>query len=833
MFTLTMRYRPVKSKNPILFLLMGLLCLLAWPQTSFSAENKTSIENTLEQLLSNTGNPIDLTQTLILISQDWSAKIDPSRLRDELDRLTESARPRLQTAQTGTEIVNALRKTIHEEGGYRYTDNVDAQGIPVNPDELFLHGMLETRRGYCMNLSLLYLILAERLHIPLYGVALPNHFFVRYDSADEKINIETTELGTSFPDTFYKNRFGLNAESSTRFFMRNLNSMETLGAYFSNVGMAHYRNQNPSKAVFYLEHATAINTNSVEAHNNLANIYSEIGKQDQAIAHYQKALNSDPHNASTLFNLGLAYREAGETEKSLEAFLQVTQIAPDFYLAHEYLSQLYVEDKNYESALRHFKKMDALQPGKLETEVQIGTLYLHLDQYSVALDLLKKAEIRSPKNPDILHKLAETYYRMADWQQAIEQYRYLIEQEPESLEAYIQLGWTYYRQNDLKQAVLWTQRGLDQGKGIEKLHTLARMNLGLFTLLEEDYSQAQSHYLKALEIQDSEAVQGMIGDIKEAQSNNLERTDLNYFAGWIYFKAGEHAQGELLLNQYLETDPNGRFAADALALLNRKADQTLSPAGYSANTTVETAPAPEGMVLVPQGTFIMGSDHHGDDEAPEHEVFLDAYYIDLHEVNASEFAEFLNEVNNVEGYYLDNKYGTLFFDGRFHARDGLEFYPINSVKWSGAKAYCKWKGKRLPTEAEWEKAARGTDGRVFPWGNDAPTPEISRYFQKWTQETRHQVMVPVDSMPAGKSPYGLYHMAGNVKEWVDDWFDREYYRNKSSTTNPPGQIGGEFKVLKGGSWRDLRGLIYSSFRNNGYPDTRLDDYGFRCAQSAK
>ena len=171
----------------------------------------------------------------------------------------------------------------------------------------------------------------------------------------------------------------------------------------------------------------------------------------------------------------------------------------------------------------------------------------------------------------------------------------------------------------------------------------------------------------------------------------------------------------------------------------------------------------------------MGSNRSLEDEAPEHRVYLDSYWIDKYEVSAGKFAEFLNTMDNVKGYYLDNKFGTLNYDSRFHSRPGLENYPINNITWHAADEYCKWKEKRLPTEAEWEKAARGTTAQAYPWGNTPPSDTLARYFQTWTQEEKHKVMVPIQALTEGQSPFGLYNMAGNVKEWVDDWYDREYY----------------------------------------------------------
>ena len=156
--------------------------------------------------------------------------------------------------------------------------------------------------------------------------------------------------------------------------------------------------------------------------------------------------------------------------------------------------------------------------------------------------------------------------------------------------------------------------------------------------------------------------------------------------------------------------------------------------------------ADEIMIEIPKGFFIMGSNDHGQDEFPEHKVFLDTFHIDKYEVNAAEFAGFLNEVGFNKKYFLITSFGTVIFKKIFRAREGFESFPANNVSWYGAKEFCRWKKKRLPTEAEWEKAARGPDGFLFPWGNSPISSERARYNQAWTDDTRHRVLAPVDSM---------------------------------------------------------------------------------------
>ena len=789
-----------------------------------------SIEARLLQIQKDSNANPNLLETLLMVSKHWQPSLNLALLKEKAEKLALVARQQLKGQDEPKDIIRTLRTLIHNTEGYGYTDQVDEKGVPINPEELFLHGLLNTGKGYCMNLSLLYLILGQKLGLPLHGVALPNHFFVRYEHQGVRINIETTERGVSYPDSFYWQRFGESMSNKNHYFMKNLDSRKTLGAYFSNVGMVYYQDHKSERALFYLGLSTSINPQSIDAQNNLANIYSELKKPQEAIKHYNLAIKTDPSSTSTLFNLGLVFMESGNPAKAVNAFLQVVQIEPGFSPAHKMLANLYLQDKRLTSALLHLKLLARIQPGNLQNHLNIASTYMKMRQQALALETLKKVQRQFPNAPEIHAGLAEAYYRMKDFQRTIEQYHLLINQDQTYLRNYIQLGWTYYRLNDLPMASAWTLRGMKKSKADDRLKALAQMNLGFYSLLQKQYKSAKQWYGKVLSENPPKIAQGMIQDINEASVSHSHRTDLQFFKGWIYFKSGQLEKSQTSLQTYLQMEQNGLFSEESRNLLKQLTPQS----GRTKRILDKKNPVgqEDNMVLVPSGFFIMGSNKTLDDETPEHRVYLDGFWIDKYEVSAGQFTEFLNTVNNVKGYYLDNKFGTLFYDGRFHPRQGLENYPVNNVTWIAADAYCRWQEKRLPTEAEWEKAARGTSAQTYPWGNSTPSDTRARYFKTWTDEQKHKVMVPVQALPEGQSPYGLHNMAGNVKEWVDDWYDREYYKEQSEYANPRGPIGGEFKVVRGGSWRDLKGFIYSSFRNNGNPKSRMDDYGFRCAKNA-
>jgi formylglycine-generating enzyme required for sulfatase activity len=223
-------------------------------------------------------------------------------------------------------------------------------------------------------------------------------------------------------------------------------------------------------------------------------------------------------------------------------------------------------------------------------------------------------------------------------------------------------------------------------------------------------------------------------------------------------------------------------------------------------------------VYVPAGSFQMGSDSGESDEKPAHPVTLDAFWIDRTEVTNKMYALCVEAGKcSLPSSVGSSKRGDYYGNAQYNN------YPVIYVSWDNTKAYCEWAGRRLPTEAEWEKAARGTGGRTYPWGD--ATPDSTRLnFNSPDSDTTE-----VGKYPSGVSPYGALDMAGNVWEWVNDWYDEAYYSN-SPLKNPQGPDSGQSRVLRGGSWFVNVRLVRAANREGDEPDL-FNGIGFRCARS--
>ena len=229
------------------------------------------------------------------------------------------------------------------------------------------------------------------------------------------------------------------------------------------------------------------------------------------------------------------------------------------------------------------------------------------------------------------------------------------------------------------------------------------------------------------------------------------------------------------------------------------------------------------MATIPAGEFLMGNPEGKGraDEWPQRSVYLDAFAIDQIEVTNERYMAFVTTTGHRNP---PNPYGT----GPLLSAKGIEQLPVVQTTWYDAKAYCSWAKKRLPTEAEWEKAARGTDGRLFPWGNEPATLKRANFDREWEDE---KTLYPVGSLPDGDSPYGVKDMAGNAREWVSDWYDSEYYKH-APNLNPQGpDKKGVVRSIRGGSWHSPVADITTSARGRGGFALQTHGTGFRCVRS--
>lgn len=249
-------------------------------------------------------------------------------------------------------------------------------------------------------------------------------------------------------------------------------------------------------------------------------------------------------------------------------------------------------------------------------------------------------------------------------------------------------------------------------------------------------------------------------------------------------------------------------------------------------------PAHDEMVKIPAGTFLMGSDKKVDRNAyqpefPQRKVYLDAYEIDKYEVTTVQFLKFVLATDRKP--LIDWQYE----GGNF--QETMASHPVMHVSWFDADAYCRWAGKRLPTSAEWEKAARGEDGRIYPWGNEPAGLSRANFGRtglsgpvrdRPERLLLYPPIISVDKYDNAVSPYGVFQLAGNVAEWTADWYDPHYYKT-APDRNPKGPEKGTQRAFRGGGWIDSTPSVRPAQRNGTDPNTKMNWLGFRCARDAK
>lgn len=377
---------------------------------------------------------------------------------------------------------------------------------------------------------------------------------------------------------------------------------------------------------------------------------------------------------------------------------------------------------------------------------------------------------------------------------------------------------------------------------------------------EDITKQALYHLIEGTRLfEEAGDVEKALEEYKKAELLNPEIPSLHYHMGGIYWKAGNPQKALFHLDKckkLLETQPpetkadaNYLKTLEDVQIYIHKLEKGLNDTEKKKRNEITLIERNEKMrealdknrekwsemVLIPAGKFVMGSgeDEFISEEGPQHEVYTDAFYIDKYEVTNAHYWEFLQYIKETgdhskcfpgEPKNKDHTPGTPHTGWNYPYYDYPD-YPVSRVDWYDAYAYAAWAGKRLPTEAEWEKAARGTDGRRFPWGNvwDAKLCNVGE-----------NAPLSIGSFEAGKSVYGCLDMSGSLSEWCNDWYHAEYYQN-SPSVNPKGpEISTGVRIIKGGSL--FAPYVYKmrcAVRMFGKPEERNKSIGFRCAKDYK
>lgn len=492
-----------------------LICLIITlaaivPPAAFAAaplanEHKDGLYvNSLEQVLRLPPEELDIATAALIVSERWSDIVQGLAYLDRLDAMAYEIRDILQRRNipVNHRAIPVINEYLYVQEGFSSVKEA------TNPDDLFLHTVMDKKQGYCLSLSILYLSLGERLGLPLYGVVVPGHFFVRYDDGRVRFNIETTHSGSAAPDKHYVEKFNVPQHLDTGIYMKNLNKRRALGCLFNNLGNVYSQIGDKDTAQEILEKAVDINPSLAESQMNLANIYLEKGRIDRAIRHYHAALDINPDDPKSHLNLGNAYSDKGWLEQAVNEYKTCINLDPDIMDAYKNLANIYTRQGNLEQARSPLLEALSIQP----------------------------------ENASLLSRLGDVYMRMGNCEKAMSLYNNALELQPDLAEAYYGIGMCRHKQGYPEKEIQAFRKALS----LNPRMVGAMVNLANAYADKEDYSAAIPLYRQATRIRPDD-------------------TTVLYNYGSACSNMGDFQKAAQLFEKTLDIDNNLAAAHNALA----------------------------------------------------------------------------------------------------------------------------------------------------------------------------------------------------------------------------------------------------------------------------
>ena len=476
-----------------------IICVLVFGAACFglaaSLSNKDSAGlyvNSIEQVLRLDADEVDLATAVLIISEQWNDNVYGHRYIARLDEMAIEIRQRLSKKRIpmNRKAIPVINKYLFDELGFR------AVAEATNPDDLFLHSVLDKKRGYCLSLSVLYLAIGERLGLPLYGVVAPGHFFVRYDDGQKvRFNIEATSNGGYAKDDYYIKEYNC-PDGDDSVYMINLDKMQTLGCFFNNLGNSYLNVGNIEQAKIAIERAIEINPTLSEARSNMGNIYMRLGRTEDAIYEYKTALWSNQNDAKIHCNLGSAYSAVGRVAEAIIEYRLSIDIDPDFADAYANLGVAYCQQQRFPEAVMWIKRAISMEPKNGDFYNQLGSAYCQQGDYRRGVSQYKISLKLKPGLAEAYCGLAVCYGYIGEDKKEVENYQKAIELEPEMVVALTGLGCVYFEKEEYDEAIELYLEVVRLLPG----DVIAYRNLGAAYFNQADYGKAVQWYSRTIAI---------------------------------------------------------------------------------------------------------------------------------------------------------------------------------------------------------------------------------------------------------------------------------------------------------------------------------------------
>jgi tetratricopeptide (TPR) repeat protein len=475
-------------------LVLAALCLAAdstsspWDEPLANANLSGLYVRSIDQVLRLQPDQIDVGISALIVSEAWSNMVAGRRYQQQLDDMAMEIRSRLKTPRPTAAAIPLINSYLFDELKFRAVDKAN------DPYDLFLHSVMDRKQGYCLSLSILYLAIGERLGLPLYGVVVPGHFFVRYDDGQLRFNIETTSKGTTAHDDYYIKKF--NVPKSNTIYMTNLNKLQTLGCFFNNLGNAYNDVGNIDQAMAALQCTVYINPSLAESRINLGNIYLKKNRVDDAITEYQAAIKINPDDAKARNNLGNAYQRRQWFNDAVAEYTSSIRLDPNFIDAYRGLAIVYRKLNRLAEARSALAQAIAVRPRDPILYQELAEVYVQSDDCDKAVPLYEKALGLKPNLAEAYLGLGCCYNKLEQTDKEIDAYRKALAIDPNMFAALANLGNAYFTGGKFDAAIEQYNKAIRISAGDGKLY----YNLGAAYSNKGNYAQALKPFLKAVEI---------------------------------------------------------------------------------------------------------------------------------------------------------------------------------------------------------------------------------------------------------------------------------------------------------------------------------------------